>query len=295
MSRIFTPADRLALLVLAAFFAVTLARDPHALATSGLILAALALLVAIAWWSERSPFGRAAHAFLSPYAAVGLLFELSARVVAAVAAPNWDERLAAADARFFGPLADAWRGALGRPTWLTDLAGVVYVSFYFFPLAVGLAIFLRRPRRAFQDFAFATEAAFFLPYVGYVAMPASGPRESVTLHGAHVAQAAHAFVSALELNGFDAFPSGHTAVALVVAGLGARAFPKWTAPLALVAGGIVFSTVYLGYHYVVDVAAGALLAAAMPLLVPVLRRACGLGARRSSGARRLPSRGAEIR
>jgi membrane-associated phospholipid phosphatase len=40
----------------------------------------------------------------------------------------------------------------------------------------------------------------------------------------------------------------------------------------LLTAGIVFSTVYLSLHYVVDLVAGALLAAAMPLVLPVLWR-----------------------
>jgi len=277
--RFFSPADRLSMLVLASFFAVTMARDAHALATTALIALVALLLTAIAAWGRRSPFGGAAHTFLSPYASVALLFELSSRIVSAVHAPRWDARLALADERLFGAFADAWRGALGRPAWLTDLAGACYVSFYAFPLVVGLAIFLGRTRRDFETFTFTTETAFFLPYVGYVAMPASGPRDLVTLGGAHVAQVTHAFVASVELNDFDAFPSGHTAVALVVAALGARAFPKWGAAFFAVAGAIVFSTVYLAYHYVIDVVAGACVAASMPFVVPALERICGVTAR----------------
>ena len=264
------------MLVLASFFAVVVvAHRSSALATAALIALVAILLTAIAAWGRRSSVGGTAHAFFSPYASVALLFELSARVVSAVHAPRWDDRLALADEHLFGGLANAWRGALGRPTWLTDVAGLCYVSFYAFPLVVGLAIFLRRTRREFEAFTFTTEAAFFVPYLGYVTMPASGPRDLVTLGGAHVAQVAHAFVSTVELNDFDAFPSGHTAVALVVAALGARAFPKWSAAFFAVAGAIVFSTVYLAYHYVVDVFAGACVAASMPLVVPVLERICG--------------------
>jgi hypothetical protein len=38
--------------------------------------------------------------------------------------------------------------------------------------------------------------------------------------------------------------------------------------------GILFSTVYLSLHYVTDLIAGAMLAAAMPLVLPPLRRMC---------------------
>jgi membrane-associated phospholipid phosphatase len=40
----------------------------------------------------------------------------------------------------------------------------------------------------------------------------------------------------------------------------------------LLVAGILFSTVYLSLHYIVDVLAGVVLALAMPLLLPPLRR-----------------------
>ncbi len=58
-------------------------------------------------------------------------------------------------------------------------------------------------------------------------------------------------------------------------GIGWRALPAARALLALVAVGIVFATVYLSYHYVVDVLAGAVLALAVPYLCRWLRRVLG--------------------
>ena len=274
MARHAATPDRLSLLVVAGFVVFTLAADPRPWATVALLVALGALLVAIGEWASRSRVGDAVHTFASPYLAVAILFELSARV-ARTGAARRDQTLAAADARWFPRLDAAWHAALGRPAWLTDFAGVAYVWFYFFPLVVGLALYVWRSRREVEEFTFATEAAFFVPYVGYLAMPALGPRAAADLHGAAIAQLSHAFVQTVELNAHDAFPSGHTAVALVVAVYGARAFPKWSAALGLAAASIVFSTVYLSYHYVVDVIAGAAVAASMPVLLPALRFACG--------------------
>lgn len=274
-----SPADRLALVAIACHFAITLlgGRRMWPLAT---VLVAIALLVVVlAQWGARSRTGDVVHAFLAPYAAVGLLFETSGRVAAVVNRSRWDAALLAIDERFFSHVLATWRGLFGRPEWLTALASVAYVSFYFFPAAVGLAMFVRRSRREFDEFAFTTEAAFFLPYVGYLAMPALGPREAMDFGASGVAQAMHGFIQRVELNTFDAFPSGHTTVALVVAWTGVRAFPRWAVPIAAAGMGIVFSTVYLSYHYVVDVVAGVALALAMPLLLPVLRRVCGQAAR----------------
>jgi membrane-associated phospholipid phosphatase len=95
------------------------------------------------------------------------------------------------------------------------------------------------------------------------------------LGGGAVSEAVRAFVAAGEMNMLDAFPSGHTALGLVSAWLGWRMLPRARAVLVAAAAGIVFATVYLSYHYVVDVIAGAGLAVAIPWLVPWLRGLVG--------------------
>lgn len=271
-----SPADRLALVVIACHFALTIVGGPRVWRIAVALVAIAMLVVVLSQWASRSRVGDVVHAFLAPYAAVGLLFETSGHVASVLNRSRWDATFSAIDERFFSYVVAAWRGVLGRPEWLTAVVSIAYVSFYFFPLVVGAAIFTRRSRREFDDFAFATEAAFFLPYVGYLLTPTLGPREAMDFGSSRVAQAMHAFIQRVELNTLDAFPSGHTTVAVVVAFLGARAFPRWTGPIAMAAAGIVFSTVYLSYHYVVDVVAGVALALAMPLVLPVLRRVCGV-------------------
>jgi membrane-associated phospholipid phosphatase len=83
------------------------------------------------------------------------------------------------------------------------------------------------------------------------------------------------FLRSLETNQLDAFPSGHTAVSLVVVACGWRVLPRWRLPLVGLLAGIVFSTVYLSLHYVIDLVAGVALAAAMPAVASALRRLLG--------------------
>jgi membrane-associated phospholipid phosphatase len=73
----------------------------------------------------------------------------------------------------------------------------------------------------------------------------------------------------LEQNKTDAFPSGHTAVALVSLLYAWKYREKvlfWILVPAVSA--LIVSTVYLRYHYVVDVIAGILLAALTVLIAP---------------------------
>jgi membrane-associated phospholipid phosphatase len=236
------------------------------------LLAPIALLggaiVLVGACARRSQRVRLVHDFF-PVPVTIAIFELLGPVIPAVNPARWDTTFAALDARLFGRLPSAWFGALGRPPWLTDVASVAYVTYYLLPVVVGVALYAR-DCDAFRGFAFAVVATFLVSYAGYLLFPTLGPRtlDDSVLGGGAVASAVRTFVRAVEGNPLDAFPSGHTAIALVSVGWGWCLFPRWRAPLALVLGGIVFSTVYLSYHYVIDVVAGAALAALLLVVLP---------------------------
>jgi len=267
-----SPPDRLAILWLAALIVVAAASHPAPLAAMALAASTAAIVVVVATWASRSRVGRIVHDFL-PIATIFAVFSLAGPVVAAANPRRWDGLLAALDERFFGTLAHAWRNALGRPAWLTDLASLAYVSLYFVPLTLAVATYRSRPRRDFDAFVFALMTAFFLPYVGYLLCPATGPRAAAgALEGGRVTAVIQAVLRAGEINRLDAFPSGHTAVSLTFLLLGAQSFPRWRIPLVASVASILFSTVYLSMHYVTDVVAGVIVAAIVPGAVTVLER-----------------------
>jgi len=191
---------------------------------------------------------------------------------------RWDDALATLDARWFGSLTAAWRGLLGRPALLTDAAYLAYVSYYGLPFAVYIAA-RWRDRRDGEVVGVTLVATFYLSYLGYLAVPASGPRvphaEEALLGGGAVSQAVRAFLDAAELTTCDAFPSGHTALSLLPVVLAASRFRRAAPALAAWAAAIVFSTVYIHVHYVVDLVAGVALAAIGLLLGPALHRWLG--------------------
>ena len=192
--------------------------------------------------------------------------------------------MAELDARWFGPLVPAWRDLLGRPNWLTDAASLFYVSYYFIPFGMCIALWVQRRWKDFDDLGFALITTLLLTYVGYFLVPTTGPRvphelELQVLGGGTFSARVRDFLRAAEINQLDAFPSGHTALSLVYLGYGWRLYPSWKIriPLAISVLGIIFATVYLSLHYAVDLVAGALLAAMVPLAVRVLRRVFGEG------------------
>lgn len=277
------PVDRLLLGALLALSLVALATHPQP-ARYLAVFGALALFqLACAKLGPRSRAGDALHAF-SPLVVIVGVYETVGFLVATANPTRWDAAFAALDARLFGALVPAWRGALGRPAWLSDLLSAAYVSYYAVPTAMAALLYARDRREEFDRLVFGLQVTLVASYAGYFAFPATGPRvpaarAEVVLGGGAVSEGVRLFLRSCELNLLDAFPSGHTAVSLVFLVYGWRMLPRWRAPLVGNVAAILFSTVYLSHHYVVDLVAGALLALGALVAMPRLRRAFGFAPR----------------
>jgi len=279
----FSPLDKM-MLTFMAFLAMVAAfahDEPlHFLVLLGILSV---LFVATAIWGRHSDLGRVAHAFL-PLPVVVIIFNVAGPLIGVLNPARWDATMASVDAAWFGPLVPAWRHLLGRPAWLTDGASLFYVSYYFIPFGMCIALWIQGRWKDFDDLGFALITTLLLSYVGYFLVPTTGPRvptelELQILGGGTFSARVRDFLRAAEVNQLDAFPSGHTALSLVYLGYGWRLFPSWKIriPLALSVVGIVFATVYLSLHYAIDLVAGALLALSIPLVVKGLRRVFGEG------------------
>jgi membrane-associated phospholipid phosphatase len=272
------PTERLTLVVLLALSAAfAVVRPPG----TGGLLALLAGMAGALWLgSRRGERGGLAGLprDLLPVAGVLVVYGVLQPLIEAINPARWDVALAALDARWFGALVPAWQGVLGRPALLTDAIYLAYVSYYALPVGVYFAT-RWRDRRDGERVGVALISTMYLSFLGYLAMPASGPRvpraEEALLGGGAVSEAVRAFLGAAELTTLDAFPSGHTALSLLAALLAASRFPRAAPALGLWAAAIIFSTVYIHVHYVTDLVAGAGLAVAGLLLGPVLHRWLG--------------------
>ena len=147
----------------------------------------------------------------------------------------------------------------------TELLQLAYISYYFMPIILGVTLKIKGKETEFNRTVFLIILCFFLSYIGYILVPAVGPRytmnhiQNTELHGIFLRDAINSTLNTLEGIKRDAFPSGHTAITLVVLYLAyrfQRLLFRIFLPFVL---GLIISTVYLRYHYVVDVAAGVLL------------------------------------
>lgn len=187
---------------------------------------------------------------------------------------DYDEILIQIDRFIFGIDPTHLLHKIANP-FLTEILQIIYASFYFLPIILGIDLIRTKKLNAFQFLIFSVVYGFFLSYVGYLAMPAIGPR--FTLHNFHTTNIE---IPGLFLTNFlrdwinlgesitpnmlnpelyvqrDVFPSGHTQMTLITMYLAIKYNSRLKIVLFIIGSLLVFSTVYLRYHYVIDVFAG---------------------------------------
>jgi membrane-associated phospholipid phosphatase len=267
------PSERLTLVAVLLLSVVTAAVRPEGGALRLLFFLGIASATALL---ASAPPGRGVG-FLRDWLPVGAVlgvFLLLQPIIEAAVPWRLDATLAALDARYFPRLVAAWHGAFGRPTAFTDAIYLAYVSYYLLPITVA-AVAWRRGPGAFERTAFALLLGFYLTFLGYLVLPASGPRlpiaaEAGLLGGGAISDGVRTFLHGAESTTLDAFPSGHTAIAVISGVLGGRLLGRGAAvALWAWAAAIVFATVYIHVHYAVDVAVGLALAAFVLAVSPL--------------------------
>jgi membrane-associated phospholipid phosphatase len=158
---------------------------------------------------------------------------------------------------------------------ITEILQIIYGMFYLLPIILGLSL-LRKRRFVAMDFAlFTIFYGFCLSYLGYFTLPGIGPR--FTLHdfstineqlpGLWLTNFLRELVNAgesipsgtpnpAEVVQRDIFPSGHTMITLIVIFLSVKLKSRSKYFFVPVGSLLIFSTVYLWYHYVIDLIGG---------------------------------------
>ncbi len=167
---------------------------------------------------------------------------------------------------------------------LTEIMQLAYTSYYFIPVVLGIFLKIKKRQGEFEEALFLILLCFYLSYAGYMLFPALGPRfyighlHTVELKGLLLMEPIHELLNKLEGIKRDAFPSGHTAIALLCLILSYRFERKIFWSLLPVVILLIVSTVYLRYHYVVDIMAGIILTLAViiagPFFYKIMKGGC---------------------
>jgi membrane-associated phospholipid phosphatase len=188
---------------------------------------------------------------------------------------DYDQFLIAIDRFIFGTDPTHVLFNMANPV-LTEILQVAYASFYFLPVILGANLIINKNIKGLTYVTFMIVYGFYLSYLGYFLWPGIGPR--FTLHifentntelpGLFLTNFLREFVNSGEgipagtLNPAqavqrDVFPSGHTQMTLLSMYMAYRF--KVKSQRFIIPAGIllVFGTVYLRYHYVVDIVGGA--------------------------------------
>lgn len=195
-------------------------------------------------------------------------------LIGAMHAMDYDHILIAADRFIFGGDPTIFLNQFAHPL-LTEILQIAYGTFFFLPIILGVEYQLKKDCTKFQFIILTIVLGFFLSYLGYFLLPSVGPRftlhdfdmTNIELKGLFLTDFLREIVNMgesipsgtlnpIEVVQRDVFPSGHTQMTLIVMYLAVKlkSKNKW---FFLIDGTLlIFATVYLRYHYVVDLIGG---------------------------------------
>jgi membrane-associated phospholipid phosphatase len=210
-----------------------------------------------------------------PY--VASCYKEMALFIPAIRHANADQWLSDLDFRTWGVHPSVWMETIHRPV-LTEFLQVVYTLFVPAVLAIAFLLWRQGKTGEFQYYAFLIALGFLASYIGYLIVPARGPRfllkhlQHIPLQGLWLFQGMQNALDKLESAHYDCFPSGHTELT-ILAWWGSRMVSKRLFWLYFAyTPCIIFATVYLRYHYTVDLLAGMATAAFLIMAAPVFYR-----------------------
>jgi len=256
-------------LILICLLALAARRDVHAWIYLAAHAGAIGLLLLLSRSSSRfSGFVR--HWFVLAY--LPLCYKGAPFLVTALQLPAADLRLTEWDTAMWKTDPVFWLSSF-QNRGLVELLQAVYTLFIPGMLGLGVVLWLRRPRAEFRFGTFLIAATFLISYLGYLALPARGPRfmpyaAEHPLHGLWMFGYLQRLLDTLEGVQYDCFPSGHVAVVLVGCYLARQISPSVFRIFVVFACLITLSTIYLRYHYVIDVIVGMALAVVLIALGP---------------------------
>ncbi len=261
------PADAVTVIFVSLFALLTLIYYGSIASADKLLVTYISLLflqLILIRYSPEQGFLKFFHDIVFPVMAVFLVFNSMTELVPGVNPVDIDFRLIRADYWLLGGYPTVWLERVVNP-YLTEILQLAYTSYYFLPVILGIALKIKKRETEFDEGLLFILLCFYLSYVGYILFPALGPRytmnhlQSIPLKGTMLSEKIYSILNNIEGIKRDAFPSGHTAVTLVVLHLAYRYEKRLFYIYLPISVLLLFATVYCRYHYVVDVLGGIVL------------------------------------
>ena len=161
---------------------------------------------------------------------------------------------------------------------LTDFMYLSYSSFLIYVLLFPLYLYVKKQNVAFRETLVSVILTFYIGYVGYVIFPAVGPKFTMShlfetsLSGTYITDRL-SFLMNYEISEYtrrDCFPSLHNGVIFLILLFAFKHNKSYAFLFLPFAISLFFSTLYLRYHYFVDMIAGFLLAIIVFYFGPIL-------------------------
>jgi membrane-associated phospholipid phosphatase len=224
-----------------------------------------------------------------PVPAIYLMYEQVHSYVPVVHPGLYDYILIGWDRAIFGVNPTQWLHQFAVPA-LTEYLQFTYALFYFLPVLHGVEMTVKNQQERLGQFVYIMTFGFLVSYLLYFMMPAIGPRftlhdfrtTNLELPGLWLTSTIRELINAggsapqsvpdpAAVVNRDCMPSGHTMMTLlnIILAWRYRSRLRWL--FYIIGGSLIFSTVYLRYHYVVDVLAGALCTVIVLYIAPRLR------------------------
>lgn len=248
-------------------------------------------IFAFAMWYDQTG-SRIAHIFRSFYILpVGyMMYAQVHNYIPLVNPNNYDVTLAAWDRAIFGVNPTEWIFRFANP-FLTEYFQIWYNVFQLMLVVPAIEFYARNKMRTFRIFAMTLLVGFYLSYLLYFIMPAIGPRFEVhdfysidkDLPGLVLTGPFRELINAgnnitpdmknpYDVVNRDCMPSGHTMMSVLGILLVWRYRSRWRWLVTIGGVSIIISTIYLRYHYMVDLMAGLTLAFVVYYIHPWLVR-----------------------
>jgi membrane-associated phospholipid phosphatase len=248
----------------------------HSLLFRYAIFLGLLFVLKLSW--DRKAMGKTGSFFhyFSPLLFIIVIYESLGDLIQHLQ-PDIDPLLIRIDFSIFGVQPTLWIQRWIVP-WLTDILSLAYISYYFLPVVLIIVLYWKGRMAELDRSVFVLAFGYYVSFIGYILFPAVGPRYaiphlySVPLEGSFITDFVRDTLNALEHNRRDCMPSGHTQIVLMVLYLAHR-YEKFLFYLFLpIICALILSTVYLRYHYVIDLFVGTAFAILCLILGPLLHR-----------------------